>query len=69
MRLISEFLVVSMAVYMVGGIRNPYHFVLLVITGIALVNGVNMVDGMDGVCAGTVVISLIFAVISKTMTY
>jgi UDP-GlcNAc:undecaprenyl-phosphate GlcNAc-1-phosphate transferase len=66
LRLISEFLVVSMAVYMVGGIRNPYHFVLLVITGIALVNGVNMVDGMDGVCAGTVVISLIFfAVISK----
>lgn len=66
LRLIAEFIVVSMAVYMVGGIRNPYHFVLLVITGIALVNGVNMVDGMDGVCAGTVIISLtFFAIISK----
>ena len=60
LRLLAEFIVVSMSVYMVGEIKNPFHFILLVITGTALINGVNMVDGMDGVCAGTVIISLIF---------
>jgi len=66
LRLLAEFIVVSMSVYMVGEIKNPFHFILLVITGTALINGVNMVDGMDGVCAGTVIISLIFfAVILK----
>lgn len=65
-RLIAEFIVVSMAIYYVAGIDQPFQFILLVITGIALINGVNMVDGMDGVCAGTAVVSLLFfAFISK----
>lgn len=65
-RLVSEFVVVSMAVYFVAGIIQPIQFLLLVITGMALINGVNMVDGMDGVCAGTAIVSLLFfSIISK----
>ncbi|MGY4686888.1 glycosyltransferase family 4 protein [Petrotoga sp. DB-2] len=65
-RLFAEFVVVSMAIYFVGGIIQPFHFFILVLTGIALVNGVNMVDGMDGVCAGTAIVSLLFfSLISK----
>jgi len=32
---------------------------LLVLTGVALINSVNMIDGMDGVCTGTVLIALV----------
>jgi len=65
-RLFAEFIVVSMAIYFVGGIIQPFQFFILVLTGMALVNGVNMVDGMDGVCAGTAIVSLLFfSLISK----
>jgi len=65
-RLFAEFIVVSLAIYFVGGIIQPFQFFILVLTGIALVNGVNMVDGMDGVCAGTAIVSLLFfSLISK----
>ena len=47
-------------VYRYVGFENWWYSLMLVVAFTALINAVNMVDGMDGVCAGSVAISATF---------
>ena len=57
-RILVEFLTTSLFVVLYSSETNPFWLILLVLTGVALINSVNMIDGMDGVCTGTVLIAL-----------
>ncbi|HQI79455.1 MAG TPA: MraY family glycosyltransferase [Petrotogaceae bacterium] len=57
-RILVEFSTISFYVVLYSSETNPLWLMLLVLTGVALINSVNMIDGMDGVCTGTVLIAL-----------
>jgi len=59
-RLILEFILMGTTIYMIYGYVHIVYFTLLMITGVAIINSVNMIDGMDGVCSGLTAIALTF---------
>ncbi|PWJ90551.1 undecaprenyl/decaprenyl-phosphate alpha-N-acetylglucosaminyl 1-phosphate transferase [Oceanotoga sp. DSM 15011] len=65
-RLFVEFAVITFTVVNFHMGFSIIINILFIITGVALINAVNMIDGMDGLCSGTALISLLFfAIISK----
>ncbi len=59
LRLVLEFIMGIMAVVVFSSAHTVW-FVILIIGYVALINAVNMMDGMDGLCAGNVLISSLF---------
>ncbi|BBE30549.1 undecaprenyl-phosphate alpha-N-acetylglucosaminyl 1-phosphate transferase [Tepiditoga spiralis] len=69
-RLILEFILMGITIYMIYGYIHIVYFFLLMITGVAIINSVNMIDGMDGVCSGITAIALtFFAILGDNSLY
>jgi len=65
-RLSVEVILSSAIVWRFVGFENLFYSFVLVVGFTALLNAVNMIDGLDGICAGSVgIISLFFFFISQ----
>ncbi len=60
LRFTTEVILSTGLVYRYVGFENWWYSLSLVVAFTALINAVNMIDGMDGVCAGSVAISALF---------
>jgi UDP-GlcNAc:undecaprenyl-phosphate GlcNAc-1-phosphate transferase len=59
-RFLMELVVCFYTVYFFNFGYNSFEIILLSFAGVAIINAVNFVDGMDGVCTGTSLIALLF---------
>jgi len=60
LRLSVEVVLSSAIVWRFVGFENPFYSFVLVVGFTGLLNAVNMIDGLDGICAGSVGITSLF---------
>ncbi|OQX58987.1 MAG: hypothetical protein B5M49_00765 [Thermotoga sp. 4484_232] len=60
LRLSVEIVLSSAIVWRFVGFENPFYSFVLVVGFTGLLNAVNMIDGLDGICAGSVGIASLF---------
>ena len=60
LRLSVEIVLSSAIVWRFVGFENPFYSFILVVGFTGLLNAVNMIDGLDGICAGSVGIASLF---------
>lgn len=69
-RLISEFVGIVLTLLPFYNSLGIIYTVLLIILGVTLINAVNMIDGMDGICGGnTLFVILFLSIISRHFNY
>jgi len=68
LRLLLEIILITYIVITFHNIFDVWLF-LFIFGGVALVNAVNMVDGLDGICAGNVAISALFLVLLSSSAF
>ncbi|AEX85749.1 glycosyl transferase [Marinitoga sp. 1135] len=69
-RLLVEFVIIIATLIPFYSTIGIIYFFLLIILGVALINAVNMIDGMDGICGGnTLFVILFLSIISKQYDY
>ncbi|WP_280997385.1 glycosyltransferase family 4 protein [Marinitoga aeolica] len=70
LRLIFEFFVILITLIPFYSSLGIVYFLILIILGVALINAVNMIDGMDGICGGNALFIILFlSIISKHYTF
>lgn len=69
-RLINEFIGVVLTLLPFYNSLGIIYSIILTILGVTLINAVNMIDGMDGICGGnTLFVILFLSIISKHFDY
>ncbi|SHF30972.1 UDP-GlcNAc:undecaprenyl-phosphate GlcNAc-1-phosphate transferase [Marinitoga hydrogenitolerans DSM 16785] len=69
-RLISEFVGIVLTLLPFYNSLGIMYSIILTILGVTLINAVNMIDGMDGICGGnTLFVILFLSIISKHFDY
>ncbi|KAF2956578.1 MraY family glycosyltransferase [Marinitoga sp. 38H-ov] len=69
-RLINEFIGVVLTLLPFYNSLGIIYSIILTILGVTLINAVNMIDGMDGICGGnTLFVILFLSIISNHLNY
>ncbi|KLO23067.1 glycosyl transferase [Marinitoga sp. 1197] len=69
-RLFSELIGIVLTLIPFYNSIGVIYFIILTILGVTLINAVNMIDGMDGICGGnTLFVILFLSIISKHFDY
>jgi UDP-GlcNAc:undecaprenyl-phosphate GlcNAc-1-phosphate transferase len=69
-RLVIEFLVIIITLIPFYNSLGIIYSLILIILGVSLINAVNMIDGMDGICGGNALFVILFlSIISKHYTF